>query len=103
MGKSNLFLSTSNDVSDGWSSLIRIINEVVPITQFAAPGGWNDLDLLEVGNSGLTFAEQQTQFAFWAAAKCVLVFLCVFLYYIAIGTNDEIIAYFYSWLSGPRF
>ncbi|KAG6860785.1 hypothetical protein C0995_007591 [Termitomyces sp. Mi166 len=28
-----------------------------------------DLDLLEVGNSGLTTAEQQTHFAFWAAAN----------------------------------
>lgn len=30
-----------------------------------------DLDLLEVGNAGLTAAEQQTHFAFWAAAKWV--------------------------------
>jgi hypothetical protein len=29
------------------------------------------MDLLEVGNSGLTIAEQQTHFAFWAAAKYV--------------------------------
>jgi len=45
---------------------------VVPITQFAGPGGFNDLDLLEVGNNGLTLAEQQTHFAFWAAVKSPL-------------------------------
>jgi len=28
-----------------------------------------DLDLLEIGNSGLTLAEQLTHFVFWAAAK----------------------------------
>jgi alpha-galactosidase len=47
----------------------RKCSQVLPITGFAGPGGWNDLDLLEVGNSGLTLAEQQTHFAFWAAAK----------------------------------
>jgi alpha-galactosidase len=28
-----------------------------------------DLDMLEVGNPGLTVDEQQTHFAFWAAVK----------------------------------
>ncbi|PPR07920.1 hypothetical protein CVT24_000900 [Panaeolus cyanescens] len=65
----------SNDIGPpiNWDQLIRIINQVVPITQFAGPGGWNDLDMLEVGNSGLTFAEQQTHFAFWAAVKSPLI------------------------------
>jgi hypothetical protein len=31
--------------------------------------GTTDLDILEVGNTGLTVDEQQTHFAFWAAAK----------------------------------
>lgn len=48
---------------------MRIINEVFPITGFAGPGAWNDLDMLEVGNGGMTVAEQKTHFAFWAAAK----------------------------------
>ncbi|KAJ7078617.1 glycoside hydrolase family 27 protein [Mycena belliarum] len=63
----------SNDIADSWDHIIRIINQVVPITQFAGPGGFNDLDLLEVGNSGLTVAEQQTHFAFWAAVKSPLI------------------------------
>lgn len=64
----------SNDIGPpaSWDNLFRIINQVVPITQFASPGGWNDMDMLEVGNSGLTAAEQQTHFAFWAAAKSPL-------------------------------
>ncbi|KAF7320667.1 Alpha-galactosidase [Mycena chlorophos] len=49
------------------------MNQVVPITQFAEPGGFNNLDLLEVGNSGLTTDEQQTHFAFWAATKSPLI------------------------------
>jgi alpha-galactosidase len=61
----------SNDIGPppSWDNLIRIINQVVPITQFASPGAFNDLDLLEVGNSGLSTEEQETHFAFWAAAK----------------------------------
>ncbi|KAJ7740275.1 glycoside hydrolase family 27 protein [Mycena maculata] len=64
----------ANDIGPpaSWDNLFRIINQLVPITQFAGPGGWNDLDLLEVGNVGLTTVEQQTHFAFWAAAKSPL-------------------------------
>ncbi|KAF9066478.1 glycoside hydrolase family 27 protein [Rhodocollybia butyracea] len=64
----------ANDIGPppSWANLFRIINQLVPITGFAGPGGWNDLDLLEVGNDGLTMAEQQTHFAFWAAAKSPL-------------------------------
>ncbi|KAJ3843756.1 glycoside hydrolase family 27 protein [Lentinula raphanica] len=65
----------SNDIGPpaSWDNLFRIINQLVPITGFAGPGGWNDLDLLEVGNDGLTTTEQQTHFAFWAAAKSPLI------------------------------
>ncbi|KAJ7490446.1 glycoside hydrolase family 27 protein [Mycena latifolia] len=65
----------SNDIGPpaSWDNLFRIINQLVPITQFAGPGGFNDLDMLEVGNSGLTAAEQQTHFAFWAAVKSPLI------------------------------
>ncbi|KAF8073970.1 glycoside hydrolase superfamily [Lyophyllum atratum] len=65
----------SNDIGPpaSWDNLFRIINQLVPITQFAGPGAWNDLDMLEVGNTGLNAAEQQTHFAFWAATKSPLI------------------------------
>ncbi|KAF7422492.1 hypothetical protein PC9H_010648 [Pleurotus ostreatus] len=68
------FWRISNDIGPpaSWDNLFRIINQLVPITSFAGPGAWNDLDMLEVGNTGLTIAEQQTHFAFWAAAKSPL-------------------------------
>ncbi|MDQ8199836.1 glycoside hydrolase family 27 protein [Pelagicoccus enzymogenes] len=34
--------------------------------QFAGPGGWNDLDMLEVGNPGLTLAEARSHFTLWS-------------------------------------
>ncbi|KAG6836079.1 hypothetical protein H0H93_011585 [Arthromyces matolae] len=43
-----------------------------PIAFSICEWGVQDLDLLEVGNSGLTVDEQQTHFAFWAAAKSPL-------------------------------
>ncbi|TFK33044.1 glycoside hydrolase family 27 protein [Crucibulum laeve] len=68
-------VGNSNDIGPpvSWDNLFRIINQLVPITQFAGPGAFNDLDMLEVGNAGLTAAEQQTHFAFWAAAKSPLI------------------------------
>jgi len=39
----------------------------------AAPGGWNDPDMLEVGNAGLTLDEQKSHFAMWAFAKAPLI------------------------------
>jgi alpha-galactosidase len=38
------------------------------INAFASPGHWNDPDMLEVGNSGLTFAESRAHFTLW----CIL-------------------------------
>ncbi|KAK7018038.1 hypothetical protein VNI00_018434 [Paramarasmius palmivorus] len=53
----------SNDIGPPatWDNLFRIINQVVPITGFTGPGGFNDLDML-----------YQTHFSFWAAAKSPL-------------------------------
>jgi len=51
---------------------LQRINQLVPVTQFAGPGAWNDLDLLEVGNKGLTQAEWTTHLVFWAAAEQVV-------------------------------
>lgn len=38
----------------------------------ASPGSWNDDDMLEVGNQGLTIAEQRTHFALWCMVKSPL-------------------------------
>jgi alpha-galactosidase len=32
------------------------------IPTYGGPGGWNDLDMLEVGNGGMSDAEQVTHF-----------------------------------------
>ena len=37
--------------------------------KYAAPGGWNDPDMLEVGNGGMTTIEYETHFSLWALMK----------------------------------
>jgi alpha-galactosidase len=39
----------------------------------AAPGGWNDPDMLQIGNNVLTMEEERTHFALWAFAKAPLI------------------------------
>lgn len=38
-------------------SVTRIIEYTPPLSQKAGPGQWNDLDMLEVGNGGMTHDE----------------------------------------------
>jgi len=75
---------TTGDIMDGYDSRQRwesgwklILDQqyaLVPsngpdgIGQYAGPGHWNDPDMLEVGNSGLTLAESRAHFSLW----CIL-------------------------------
>ncbi|KAI0403484.1 alfa-D-galactopyranosidase/beta-L arabinopyranosidase [Xylaria palmicola] len=64
----------SDDIATGWANVYRIYNQAVHIARSSAigPGNIADADLLEVGNSGMTFDEQATHFAFWALLKSAL-------------------------------
>jgi alpha-galactosidase len=41
-------------------SVLNIINKVAPYIDRSQPGGWNDLDMLEIGNGGMTDDEVST-------------------------------------------
>ncbi|KAI0543514.1 alfa-D-galactopyranosidase/beta-L arabinopyranosidase [Xylaria curta] len=64
----------SDDIATGWANVYRIYNQAVHIAKSGniGPGNIADADLLEVGNSGMTFDEQATHFAFWAMLKSAL-------------------------------
>jgi alpha-galactosidase len=57
----------------GWKVILDLqFSQVQPadgqnngIGKFAGPGHWNDPDMLEVGNEGLTFAESRAHFSLW--------------------------------------
>ncbi|KAE9381946.1 glycoside hydrolase family 27 protein [Stipitochalara longipes BDJ] len=53
-------------------SVLSIMNRVSAFSDRAQPGGWNDLDMLEVGNGGMTDDEYKAHFSMWAALKSPL-------------------------------
>jgi alpha-galactosidase len=57
---------TTGDISDNWASLKSIITQNMGLYAAAGPGRWNDPDMLEVGNGGMTATEYQTHFGLWA-------------------------------------
>jgi alpha-galactosidase len=57
---------TTGDISDRWASMENIGFKLQPGREkFAGPGHWNDPDMLEVGNGGMTDAEYQTHMSLW--------------------------------------
>jgi alpha-galactosidase len=64
---------TTTDINDFYSDILRIIDDSVGLSRFAGPGGWNDPDMLEVGNGGMTDTEDMIHFAFWCLLKAPLI------------------------------
>ncbi|MCX6335372.1 MAG: glycoside hydrolase family 27 protein [Bacteroidia bacterium] len=56
---------TTGDISDSWNSMINIFNQQKDLARYAGPGKWNDPDMLEVGNGGMTTEEYKTHFSLW--------------------------------------
>jgi len=56
------------DCSRSWGGMgvVHIIDQVAELYPFAGPGHWNDPDMLEVGNGGLSADENRAHFSFWA-------------------------------------
>jgi len=63
-GVANLW-RTTHDIHPLWSSVMQHIDAQIPITQYAKPGAWNDPDMLEIGDGGLTPTEETSHFAMW--------------------------------------
>ena len=57
---------TTGDISDNWESLVKIGFEKQPgLEKHAGPGHWNDPDMLEIGNGGMTSIEYKTHMTLW--------------------------------------
>lgn len=63
---------TTGDINDSWGSLKGIIEENAPLAYAAHPGAWNDPDMLEVGNGGMTDTEYKTHFSLWSVMAAPL-------------------------------
>ena len=64
---------TTGDISDKWESMDRIGFAQLDITQYPGPGHWNDPDMLEVGNGGMTADEYRTHMSLWAMMRAPLI------------------------------
>ncbi|MGE5645217.1 MAG: alpha-galactosidase [Acidobacteriota bacterium] len=67
---------TTGDIVDKWEStrkddflgVMNILDLQDGLEVYAGPGHWNDPDMLEVGNGGMTGTEYQSHFSLW----CIL-------------------------------
>ncbi|URE30801.1 alpha-galactosidase [Musa troglodytarum] len=73
---------TTMDINDSWESMVSRVDQNEVYAEYARPGGWNDPDMLEVGNGGMRNNEYIVHFSLWAASKETL----------AILGNEEVIA-----------
>jgi len=71
-GVAHIWRSTG-DISDRWPSFTRLLDLQVDLWKFSGPGGWNDPDMLEVGNGGMTIAEYRAHFTMWAMLAAPLI------------------------------
>jgi alpha-galactosidase len=81
----NLWRSTG-DIQDRWggqekwqdgsccsNGVLAIIDQEVGLQSYAGPGHWNDPDMLEVGNGGMTTTEYRSHFSLWAILAAPLI------------------------------
>jgi alpha-galactosidase len=76
------------DMKDGGLGILDIINQTADLYAYAAPGAWNDMDMLVVGlngtggpssdlnSHGCNFAEYQTQMSMWSMMASPLAMSC---------------------------
>jgi alpha-galactosidase len=57
---------TTGDITDTYASMLKIFKENVVLDQYASLGHWNDPDMLEVGNGGMTDVEYRSHFSLWS-------------------------------------
>jgi len=81
----NLWRSTG-DIQDRWAGkrewnpgnccnygVLDIVDQEAELYSYAGPGHWNDPDMLEVGNGGMTTTEYQAHFSLWAVLAAPLI------------------------------
>lgn len=67
---------TTGDIQDSWESITANADQNDKWAAYAGPSGWNDPDMLEVGNGNMTSVEYQSHFSIWALMKAPLLIGC---------------------------
>ena len=64
---------TTPDIRARWSSVMRGVDHNAALARYARPGAWNDPDMLQVGNRGLTANEARSMFSLWSMMAAPLI------------------------------
>lgn len=71
---------TTGDIYDAWEGkkewshgMLNILDMNAELSSESAPNGWNDPDMLEVGNGGMTTTEYESHFSLWAMLAAPLI------------------------------
>jgi alpha-galactosidase len=77
---------TTGDIQDRWDGkkewnpgnccsygMLASVDAQAGIESYAGPGHWNDPDMLEVGNGGMTDTEYRSHFSLWAILAAPLI------------------------------
>ncbi|UJR12125.1 hypothetical protein I4U23_016302 [Adineta vaga] len=67
---------TTEDIQNYWLSMLNNIDINNEYANKAGPGGWNDPDMLQIGNNGMTDGEYMTHFGLWSISKAPLLIGC---------------------------
>ncbi|XP_042012460.1 alpha-galactosidase-like [Salvia splendens] len=67
---------TTGDIRDDWNIMTSLADQNDRWAKYAGPGGWNDPDMLEVGNGGMSSEEYRSHFSIWALIKAPLLIGC---------------------------
>jgi alpha-galactosidase len=57
---------TTHDLKDRYPRVLAVYRKNVKLARYAGPGHWNDPDMLQVGNGGMSETEYKAQFSLWA-------------------------------------
>ncbi len=64
---------TTGDITDKWGRMVELIDTNEQYANLSAPSHWNDPDMLEIGNGGMTDVEYRSQFSLWAIMAAPLI------------------------------
>ena len=64
---------TTGDISDRWGSMVSILDQQVGLEAYSGPNAWNDPDMLEVGNGGMTTEEYRAHMSLWSILNAPLI------------------------------
>lgn len=57
---------TTGDIEDKYATMATIGFDKNGVPNHTGPGGWNDPDMLEIGNGGMSFDEYKTHMSLWS-------------------------------------